>query len=376
MMLREDQTCPNCGALVTPQLARCRQCGHYLHGSQVEGFLVETLLPKAFAASPGTSLLTLYCMLTYLLMVLLAGPGALAGFRPLALLQLGSTVSTEVQDLEPWRFVSSVFAHGSLLHILFNLYALSIVGPLVERLHDKKRVITFFVVTGAVSMFGSYAYRILLLDQAFFAGSVGASGAISGLMGVAWYATRQTNSRERDAHPTMTRWALLLLLWGLIPGVDGAAHLVGLLVGALVGWLIPEGLPERRSGHSFWSAAAATSIGVVLASSGLTLAFAKDQPYHLEDDAVPRRMLMFKLEDGAPWRESGQYQALNACLSRAVKLPDAGPKLLEVQKACELAIRAVPSSSAAHLALARVLASTGQESRARRQQEIARRLTR
>lgn len=370
-MLREDQTCPKCGALVTPQLPRCRQCGHYLHGSQLEGLIVENVLPKSFAGAPGTGLIALFMMLNYLLMVLLAGPGALAGFRPLALLQLGSTVSTEVQDLEPWRFVSSVFAHGSLLHIVFNLYALSIVGPLVERLHDRKRVIVFFVLTGAISMFGSYTYRILLLDEPFFAGSVGASGAISGLMGLAWVATRQPSSEAREANAHMTRWVVLLLLWGFIPGVDGAAHLVGLLAGAFLGWLVPEGPPTRRLGHRLWTAGALASMAVVVASSALTLAHARDQPYRLEDDMVPQRLLFFEVEPGAPWRQSGQYAALRACLE---KESQADRVLAPALDACELAIRAVPWNAAGHFALARLLEEAGDRSRAERQAAIARRL--
>lgn len=373
-MLRDDQVCPRCGALTSPQLPRCRQCGRYLHGTQAEGWLVENLLPKRFSGSPGTGLVALYCMLYYLLMVLLAGPSSLAGFRPLAILQLGATTSTEVQDGEVWRFVISVFAHGSLLHIVFNLYALSVVGPLVEELHDRKRVLVFFVLTGVVSMVGSYAVRVHLMGYGYFPGSVGASGAVSGLLGVAWYESRRVGSPARSLHEAMTRWVVILLLWGFLPRVDWAAHLVGLLAGAAVAWVVPSGPPGRRWQYRAWTGAAVAAIVLVLGSTSATLLSARDQPYRLANDAAPRRFLFLTIEPGARWDESGQYRAYQRCLEEANQAFARREQLPEALEACELAIRAIPHEPTAHQLLARLLERDGQSARADRQEAIARRL--
>ena len=374
-MLREDQTCPRCGALVTPQLARCRQCGRYLHGSPVEGFLVEHLFPESFAHAPGTALLALYCILVFLLMILLAGPEALGGFRPLMLLQLGSTVSTEIQDGEWWRFLASVFTHGDLLHIVFNLYVLSVAGPLVEQLYDRRRVVTFFVLTGALAGFGGYVWRAWILGQPFVAGSVGASGAIAGLIGVAWAATRNPRSEGRDAHAGMTRWAVLLLLWGLVPRVDGAAHFVGLVAGAGLGSLVPEGVPQRRWQQRIWTSAALACLCAMGGATAATLIAAQDQPYRVENDAYPRTLLFFTLAEGTPWARSGQNQAWERCSTLATEVEAEDGDLAAALDACELTIRVLPAFPGGHLLLGRLLALDGQSARAARQVAIAERLS-
>jgi hypothetical protein len=213
----------------------------------------------------------------------------------------------------------------------------------------------------------------VLLGGPFFPGSVGASGAVSGLMGLAWVATRKPSSDERGANPLMTRWILLLLLWGLVPGIDGAAHFAGLLVGGGLGWRLSEGPPASRLGHRGWTAAALLSMAAVLGSSALTLAHASGQPFQLEDDLYPRRMLFFTLEAGTPWPESGQRSALRTCLNRSEAAGAAPPSAID---ACELAIRAVPASPAAHRALGHLLVASGKSSRGARQLAIARRLER
>lgn len=375
-MLREDQVCPGCGALTTPQLPRCRQCGRYLHGTQLEGWLVEALLPKRFAGSPGTALVATYCILTYVLMVLLAGPDSLASFRPLALLQLGSTVSTEVQDGELWRFVTANFAHGSLLHILFNLYALSMVGPVVERLHDRRRLVVFFLLTGAISMVGGYAIRQVVMGEVYVPGSVGASGAISGLLGIAWVTTRGPGAPERELNPWLTRWLIILMLWGVLPRIDWIAHLVGLLAGVALGWLVPPGAPDRRWKFQAWTSAAMASLLLMVGSSTAMLVTAKDQPYRIEDDFVPRSFLFLTLEGGTRWEDSGQVRAFEKCSEQAALAsvkPEHRPEALD---ACEFAIRVLPMEPGPHLLLSALLNGEGDESRARRQAAIAARLQR
>ncbi|MEO1229745.1 MAG: rhomboid family intramembrane serine protease [Myxococcota bacterium] len=373
-MLREDQTCPKCGALVTPQLVRCRQCNHYLHGSALEGIIVESLLPKGLAASPGTGLICLYIILNYVLMLLLTTPEAVIGFRPLALLQFGLTVSTEIQDLQVWRFMSSVFAHANFVHVGFNLTALAFIGPLVEELHDKKRALVFFVVTGVVSMFGSYAVPILLRGEAFFPGSVGASGAVSGLLGVAWWQTRQPGSAGRMMHAGLTRWLVLLLLWGFLPGIDGTAHAVGFGAGVLIGRLVPEGPLQRRLGHRLWTGGAVASIGLVLVSSGLTFMAARDQPYMVENDRYGRSILIFTLREGVSWDRSEQKKSQQRCLEAGTKARASGEFSKEGLEECELAIRLLPHGPGVHLMLSKLLEMDGQKDRAERQDRIARRL--
>jgi hypothetical protein len=97
-------TCPKCGALISPNLPRCRQCGTYLHGTKLEGFIFESLLPKGLAASPGTGIIFLFVILYYLLMGVLAGPVSLIAMTPYNLDQLGSTSPPGIFLGQYWRF--------------------------------------------------------------------------------------------------------------------------------------------------------------------------------------------------------------------------------------------------------------------------------
>lgn len=315
-------------------------------------------------------------MLYYVLMVLLTGPEALGGFHSLALLQLGSTISTEIQDLELWRFVSSAFAHGSLLHIFFNLYALSIIGPIVERLYDRKRVIVFFVICGAISMLGSYVFVMAIVGQPFFGGSVGASGAISGLLGIVWWSTRGPSAEGREYNPLVTRWIILLVLWGFLPGIDAAAHLVGLGSGVLCAWLTTPGFPTRPAYHRFWTTAALASIIITVGSTGLTLYNARGFPYKLQNDYNPRSFLFFTIKRGSPWKQSDQYDALKDCFELAQASSQQLKTSQESLNACERAIRIVPTSPEAHVVLSSLLEQSGQQARAKRQAWIGHRLNR
>src|SRR5690606_27379795 len=78
---------------------------------------------------------------------------------------------------EWWRFITPMFLHGGLMHLLFNMFSLFLFGPELERLTGKVRFITIYLVAG---FFASAAtYFLQPLDYAH----VGASGAIFGVFG-------------------------------------------------------------------------------------------------------------------------------------------------------------------------------------------------
>src|SRR5262249_11870265 len=132
--------CPKCGAMIVPQLVRCRQCKAYLHGTSVEGFLFEYLLPAQVQRSPGTATLCLLICLYYALMVALAGADSLFGYSGYTLIELGAVHGPSILRGQYWRFVTSIFGHHDLLHLILNLSSLVAVGDLVERIFDRKKM--------------------------------------------------------------------------------------------------------------------------------------------------------------------------------------------------------------------------------------------
>src|SRR3989344_6819428 len=75
---------------------------------------------------------------------------------------------------EPWRFLSAIFLHGSLVHLILNLFALAFFGSILERFIGGGWFLTVFFVTGILAN---------LISVNFYDSSLGASGAIFGVLG-------------------------------------------------------------------------------------------------------------------------------------------------------------------------------------------------
>src|SRR2546421_3469561 len=93
-----------------------------------------------------------------------------------------------------WRFVTPMFLHVNLLHLMVNMYSLWIVGPYVEKLYGSAKFVVFWVFTGIAAVAASYFTvvgpdtRLAPLGRFLFkvedGPSAGASGALFGLVGV------------------------------------------------------------------------------------------------------------------------------------------------------------------------------------------------
>jgi membrane associated rhomboid family serine protease len=77
-------------------------------------------------------------------------------------------------EFKPYQLITSMFAHGGIFHILFNMYALWLFGSSLERLWGPKKFLIFYFVCGIAAG----------LTQMFLVGgeAIGASGAIMGLL--------------------------------------------------------------------------------------------------------------------------------------------------------------------------------------------------
>ena len=90
----------------------------------------------------------------------------------------------------------AVFLHGSLMHIAFNMWVLMDIGPILEELYGSARYLFIYVMTGI----GGYVLSSFLGHY-----SVGASGALLGLIGVLLALTMGRKTHDADvakpAHP-------------------------------------------------------------------------------------------------------------------------------------------------------------------------------
>jgi rhomboid protease GluP len=190
------------------------------------------------------------------------------------LVALGGLNRSLVEAGESWRLVSSALLHGSALHILFNGIALWMVGRFLEGLVGRAWFLALFVL-GAV---GGAAMSLALNDPEVV--SVGASGAIMGLLGAAFVASfRLPHGPDRTGLQINLAQMLVPSLLPLAFGHDAAiggraevhvdygAHLGGALTGALSGfallrlWPRTQPLPRLR-GLAVAIALAGTAVAV------------------------------------------------------------------------------------------------------------------
>lgn len=135
-----------------------------------------------------------------------------------------------------YRFLTSMFLHGGLLHIGFNAWALYALGPESERIYGTARFLALYFIAGFAGGVASYA----LSPNP----SVGASGAIFGLIGalaVFYYLSRELlGSAARQQFGSLITVIMINLFIGFSSGglIDNFAHLGGLAGGALIGWLL------------------------------------------------------------------------------------------------------------------------------------------
>jgi membrane associated rhomboid family serine protease len=125
-----------------------------------------------------------------------------------------------------WRLISPVLLHASVIHILFNGYALYLFGPPLERWLGRTRYAALFVAAGFGGGVASY-----LFSPPNVAG-VGASGAIFGLFGASIVLAQKL---RYDLRPLFALLAINLFLGFAMSGIDWRAHLGGLAVGAFLG---------------------------------------------------------------------------------------------------------------------------------------------
>lgn len=162
-----------------------------------------------------------------------------------------------VADGEWWRLVTAAFLHspGSILHILFNMYALYILGPPLERVLGRARFVSLYLVAALGGSAASYAFSLPS------ATSVGASGAIFGLFAAWIVAARRM---QVDARPMWVLLAINLVISFVGAQIDWRAHLGGLAAGALVTATMVYARPGPRR-------TAMQAVGPVLALAGVVL---------------------------------------------------------------------------------------------------------
>ena len=174
--------------------------------------------------------------------------------------QLGAMQGFAVADGDYWRLLTAAFLHASILHIAFNMYALYLFGPFVERaLGTTRFVIAYLTMAVASSVF------VYWLTEPQVA-TIGASGAVFGLFGLALVLLIRTG---QDVRGLLVLLAINAFI-SLQGNISWQGHLGGFVTGVLLGVALAYAPRERRSAVQL-AAFGLTWLGIVVAVVARTL---------------------------------------------------------------------------------------------------------
>ena len=249
--------CRNCGALIGAGETSCHVCGAPLQPTVTAIPLRERYAmgyARAILARPYifTIVFLVANFFVFLLMweaSSMSTTALWAQFPEGVLLSFGAKTNYAIhQDHEWWRFVTPVFIHVNLPHLLMNMYGLWVLGPWVEKLYGSAKFVVFWIATGVAGVVASYLTVIpgtrpgllgsFLIKNADVP-SAGASGALFGLIGVLFvfglkYRRELPEGFKRAFGTGMLPVILINVAIGFVLHgiIDNAAHMGGLVAGA------------------------------------------------------------------------------------------------------------------------------------------------
>lgn len=188
-----------------------------------------------------------------------------------SLINWGGDLRALTLNGELWRLFTSMFLHGGIIHLLFNMYAALQVGFLLETTIGKSRYIVSYIACGMIASIASIAFNDNIV-------SVGASGAIFGLYGLllSLLITKRLDipqeSRKNLLSSTMIFIGYNLVFGFAKEGIDNAAHIGGLVSGFLIGFIYNPSMKRSES-----------SMLVSCSIAGVVLVAALLSPYFISD---------------------------------------------------------------------------------------------
>ena len=252
-------SCSNCGRPVCVDCVRHADVGQRCPECAQPAPQVRQVRPaRSTTGAPVTMVLLGLSVMVYLVVRTVPGLGE---DTYVSLRQSNPDIATG----EWWRLLTAAFLHDpiSYLHILFNMWALWVFGPELERSVGSPAFLALYLASAVA---GGATYFVTTPEGV----AVGASGAIFGLFGawlVAAYRQRHTAWGRASFRQLMVLLGINLAL-PLLPGTRIAwqAHVGGLAAGMLLAWL--WSLPAMRD-----SAARRTAAGAALLPVAYALVF-------------------------------------------------------------------------------------------------------
>ncbi len=278
-MAGRPKMCGNCGKLMGVADV-CPYCG-------VDNNKVAVRLKRAASASrrgagagafPVTVFMVGANLFLFAIAIAIGGARPGGGFEILSLdgetlLRLGGHFSPAIAAGDWWRLFTAIFLHGGLLHVFFNSFILWIAGRHLEAELGSRLMFLIYMLAGVLGFVASYVAGITF--------TVGASGAVSGLLGALLVRRWLVDGHFRNP---ITMWVIQLIvltaIFGLVVSqVNNVAHLVGFLTGAGVAFLLTKVRLSKAGavGLMLLTTALAVATAAALASMAFNLSRASGE---------------------------------------------------------------------------------------------------
>ncbi len=219
--------------------------------------------------------------LTYTLISICVGVAVLNGFSTDLMLMtiFGAKVNDLIADGEYWRLVTSVFLHFGALHLAFNMLFLYNMGPVLESIFGRWRYLVIYLTAGVMGSVASFAFSNSI--------SVGASGALFGLMGSLLYFWLSNPELGKRIGKDIIILLAFNIIFGLVnKSVDNWAHFGGLVGGFLTSAFV--GLPGEAV--SRYKKVAALAGLCILTGLGITYGLQLESSPARSNFALQRRL--------------------------------------------------------------------------------------
>lgn len=297
--------CRSCGSIVGAGELKCAVCGAPSSAqgvNQTAGNQPESSQPqrpqdreamrfaRAILARPNkfTIIFLIANLFVFLLMWESSGMTSQAlsqGFKEPVLATYGAKLNYLIDQYKQWwRFVTPMFIHVNLLHLFINMFSLWMVGPYVEKLYGSAKFVVFWVFSGILSIVASYltvrpdlamGSLARFLFKAEDHPSVGASGALFGLVGVLLvFGIKFRHELPEGFKRAFGVGMLPIIVINLFIGflgrgfIDNAAHLGGLVAGMLLALAAEYRRPgDRKSVSVVWRMLQALALVIVVAGA-------------------------------------------------------------------------------------------------------------
>lgn len=221
-----------------PARVRCQRCNRLICPHCYQPAAVGVLCPEcagpqkrrqtsamfsgvAFDKPIVTYAIAIICVAVYVIEVAIPQTKIWFGFIPM------------FSIIQPWRFLTTAFLHGSIMHLLLNMLALVQIGLIVETVIGRWKFLALYLLSAFGGSVFVLVLAVLFNPQALYTNTIGASGAVFGM-----FAALLVIARHHGSQAMMVQIAVLLginFVWGLmVPGISWQGHLGGALTGALV----------------------------------------------------------------------------------------------------------------------------------------------